>query len=129
MAYTRRDWIRRLGARSDIAGRLTHLTKRALAGDTVIPAVDVLLGILNDGVLRGSSTSSGFIVGNRRAVCFQESPLHAISQNINYEAAIGGARYDPFGLAFAKDYVYCRGGRPVVHDRTVHAKGYVPPEQ
>lgn len=130
MACTREDWIGRIGARMDITARLTHLTRRPPDDPDPAAALDVLMKILAEGRLIGSSTQQGFIVGPRRAVCFQDAPLYAIAQNIRHEAAMQGkVRYDHFGLAFAKDYVFARGGRPVIYDRTADAKRYLPEEQ
>jgi hypothetical protein len=139
VAYTREDWIRRVGARMDFPGRLTHLTRRKNVGNNELSALDVLIKILREKRLEGSSTESGFIVGRRRAVCFQEVPLYSIAQNLTHEATLfnqqaaagihGKIRYDQYGLIFAKDYVFVRGGRPVVYDKTADAKDFLREDQ
>ena len=42
---------------------------------------------------------------------------------------VGKVRYRACGLVFPKAYVYDRGGRPVVYDKTSVAKKYLPPTE
>lgn len=114
----------------DVTARLTHLTRRVDDNPDPHAAVNVLMKILSERRLVGSSTKQGFIVGRRRAVCFQEAPLYSIGQNMRHEASLGSKlRYDPYGLTFAKDYIFRKGGRPVIYERTSDAKRYLPEEQ
>ncbi|MCP9850206.1 hypothetical protein [Cyanobium sp. Morenito 9A2] len=98
-------------------------------------ALNVLLKILNDRVIQGSDSTSGFICGSRKAVCFQDAPLTGVCQNVFYEQKYREAnkgsktRYLAVGLAFPKTYVYAKGGRPVVYDKTNIAKQYLPKDQ
>lgn len=69
-----------------------------------IKAVDNLINILKDKEIHGSTTSSGYIVGNTKAVCFQDTPLYAITQNVEHERQrrekISMRSYAIVGLAF-----------------------------
>ena len=38
-------------------------------------------------------------------------------------------RYSAYGLMFPKDYVYSKGGRPVIYEQTDVAKGFLPKEE
>ncbi|GAA0122233.1 hypothetical protein UT300018_15490 [Clostridium faecium] len=127
-----KDWRKRIAERNDITGQLAHLTKPSGIEDTKMNALDVLIKILNDECIEGSTTESGFICGNRRAVCLQDAPLYSLAQNIYYEQKLKGdgkskkIRYLGFGLSFSKPYVYKNNGRPVIYDRTEDAKKYLP---
>jgi hypothetical protein len=128
MAYNIDQWKTRIASRIDICAQVTHLTKRSPSQN----AFDVLIEILTTHILNGSTTTSGFITGNRPAVCFMESPLYSICQNIDFEQKIftgmagsGRRRYEPFGLMFPKEYIYQNGGRPVIYDNTNDAKLYL----
>jgi hypothetical protein len=131
MGYTEHEWRRRLAERSDLSSHVVHLTRDAGTHN----GLRVLLKILNDGVLEGSDTASGFICGSRKAVCFQDAPLTGVCQNVFYEQKYREAnkgckiRYVAVGLAFPKTYVYAKGGRPVVYDKTTDAKRYLPKDQ
>jgi hypothetical protein len=131
MPYTKKEWTRRIADRSDICTGLVHLTRST---DT-LKVRDVLLKILKDKKLIGSSTDSGFICGNKRAVCFQDAPLYSISQNVYYEQLRREndknykIRYLAFGLAFPKEYLYRKGARPVIYEKTEIAKKMLPPEE
>ena len=78
------EWRNRYKHRNDISSRLTHLTK----GDSSEQAFSTLLKILEEKRLNGSTTESGFIIGNKAAVCLQEAPLNAIAENLLYEKEI-----------------------------------------
>ena len=92
----------------------------------------MLLKILGDKKLRGSNTSSGFIVGKISAVCFQEEPLYSLAQNIYTEQeyrkknTAAKVRYHGFGVSISKRFAYGKRGRPVIYDRTADAKSYLP---
>jgi hypothetical protein len=86
MPYNAGQWLRRHHARVDISSVLTHLTKRTEIDGKHLSAVDVLLKILAEKEIKGSTTDKGFIVGDRPAVCFQDAPLLALAQNIAFEA-------------------------------------------
>ncbi|WP_034438785.1 hypothetical protein [Clostridium ihumii] len=123
-----KDWKKRIAERNDITSQLVHLTKPSAS----MNALDVLIKILNDECIEGSTTESGFICGNKRAVCLQDTPLYSLTQNIYYEQKLREndenrkIRYLGFGLLFSKSYVYKNNGRPVIYDRTEDAKMYLP---
>lgn len=114
---------------------LVHLTKDAVIGGEKVNAIDVLIKILKERKLVGSTTESGFIVGSRKAVCFQESPLHSLAENIYFEKDLlesgesSRIRYSTIGLLFEKPLIYQAGGRPVIYDKTSEAKRYLPEDQ
>lgn len=116
-------------ARSDLSQYLVHLTKGNTFKNTT-PA-DVLFKILKDKRLIGSTTETGFICGSTPAVCFQDAPLLSVGQNVWYEDRKREQedqqkiRYNACGLMFRKRFVYGKGGRPVIYDRTEEAKSYI----
>ncbi|WP_367567182.1 hypothetical protein [Lacrimispora sp.] len=123
------SWRERITERHDMAARITHLTR----GNDSNEAFDNLWKILIERKIQGSTTSSGFVVGNKKAVCFQELPLTAISENLLYEDFLrkegGKVRYSPFGLRFNKRDVFCKGGRPVIYGDTVLLKTQLPSDE
>lgn len=131
MAYDSELWRKRYVERSDLTTELVHLTR---ATDNK-SEIDVLFEILESKTIRGSTTSSGFIVGQTPAVCFQDAPLNAVGQNCWFERTYrkenkwAKKRYDPIGIIFRKKYVFRKGGRPVIYDVTSEAKSYLPSDQ
>ncbi|WP_054199465.1 hypothetical protein [Clostridium baratii] len=129
------DWKKRIAARSDITGNLVHLTKSNIIDGKEVNAIDILIKILKEKKLMGSTTETGYIVGDRKAVCFQESPLQSLAQNIYYEKVlfednkVSKERYTAIGILFKKDFIYRRGGRPVIYDKTSEAKKYLDKDQ
>lgn len=78
------QWQRRIASRSDLTGRLTHLTRpqgdisESISFEELnLQAVDNLIKILQDQRINGSS-QQGYIIGEKRAVCFQDAPLYII---------------------------------------------------
>lgn len=122
---------KRIATRNDMTLNIVHLTKSTETENLD----DVLIKILKDKKLKGSTTKSGFIVGNRKAVCFQDTPLYSLTQNVYYEQKIieenkdRKQRYYGAGLMFKKQYIYRKGGRPVIYDKTEEAKLYLPPTE
>lgn len=117
MPYNHSTWIKRIRQRSDMSAYITHLTRE----NDEDKALDVLIKILNERTIKGS-TNSGFIQGSERAVCFQDAPLSGITQNLiheqdNREELGGKVRYRPIGLSFRKNYVFNSGGRPVIYEK------------
>lgn len=124
MVYKLKDWTQRIRSRSDMSGYLYHLTRETDDLDTL----EVLIKILNERKLNGSTTNSGFIVGSNKAVCFQDTTAYGICQNTYHEQKIRKddnnmkVRYRPAGLAFPKSYIYKQGGRPVIYEKTEDVK-------
>lgn len=118
-------WKKRLGSRNDMVIRLTHLTR----GLTDNQAFDILWKILQDKNLIGSG-KSGYIIGDRHAVCLQELPLSALVENLMFETMHGGKiRYSPFGIRFNKGTLYQKGARPVFYGDTEELKCILPKEE
>ena len=123
MAYTRKNWENRLLSRTDMSMYLTHLTK----GTDKMNALEVLLKILNEKKLK-STCDTGFINGEKPVVCFQDIPFSSIAQNVKHEQIervnLGGKiRYEALGIAFDKSMIFKLGGRPVIYEKTIFAKG------
>ena len=103
---------------------LTHFTK---SGET-------LIHILRERKLKGSTTDSGFIVGDKSAVCFQDGSTYGLAQNLLHEQIIrketnGKIRYLPYGISFSKFYLFEKGARPVLYEQTEKAKEILPKEE
>ncbi len=132
MGYDRKQWLKRIAERSDMSSQVVHLTREGEIENTRHDVFDILLKILMEQRITGSSTKSGFICGKRSAVCFQDVPLQSLCQNVYYEQKYrelnqqAKLRYRAIGLAFSKAYVYQHGGRPVIYDKTSEAKRYLP---
>ena len=128
LPYTKDSWRRRYSERTDLSTSLVHLTKASSNSKIV----EVMFKILDEQLLRGSSTEKGFIVGKSRAVCFQDAPVHAVAQNCWFEQKLRESgeqvkkRYVPSGFLFHKQEIYRKGGRPVIYDKTAEAKKYLP---
>ena len=132
-----KNWGKRISRRSDISMGLVHLTKE----NETLNAFQVLMKILQEQKLIGSinqvvnGSPQGFICGNDPVVCFQDVPLFSVSENILLEQQIRQEtkspkiRYSDFGLRFDKRYIFEKGGRPVIYEKTETAKGFLPPEE
>ena len=117
------NWESRMSCRNDMATRLIHLTRGANSDDED-DAFENLWKILIDKKLNGGC---GFINGDRNAVCFQELPLNALTENLNYEKTLNGrVRYSSFGIRFQKRFIYEKGGRPVIYEDNEVAKAMLP---
>ena len=86
------EWKNRISRRSDFTEGLVHLTKNSGSEDSL----DVLMRILTQKRLKGSTTATGYICGDTPAVCFQDAPLHSLAENISvsYTHLILGAHGD-----------------------------------
>lgn len=133
MAYDFDLWRKRHIERSDLTTELVHLTRSKTSQEK--DTLDVLFDILNSKKLVGSTTSSGFIIGDTPAVCFQDAPLSAVGQNCWFEQTFrkdnswAKKRYDPTGVIIKKKYIFKKGGRPVIYDITSEAKSYLPEDK
>lgn len=117
------NWKKRISHRNDMATRLIHLTRGANEDE----AFENFWKILIDKKLNGGC---GFINGDRNAVCFQELPLNALAENLNYEEDLNDrVRYSPFGIRFQKRFIYQKGGRPVIYENTEVAKAMLPEKE
>ena len=122
-------WRHHIERRTDFATRVTHLT-RSKDGRN---AFQNLMKILADKRIEGSTTSSGYIVGNRKAVCFQDVPLLSLAENIAYEKEMTpegeSLRYEPYGLRFNKCRLFRQGARPVIYGPTQELKTQLPSDE
>ncbi len=138
MGFDREWWSARIASRSEITSIVTHLTKpgcntNGLSEDEINQlATENLIKILQDSVIYGSTTEKGFIVGKIPAVCFWDTPLYGLIQNVEHESQRRKAnpkeryRYCGVGLAFPKLYVFSKGVRPVLYEQTEVAKKILP---
>ncbi len=94
-----------LSTRTDLSPYLLHFSRRS--GSRT--GLDVLESILRDGYLRGSMR---LVKGSEPAVSLMEAPLPALKVIL---AKANWVRYEPYGLALQRSYVYSRGGRPVLY--------------
>lgn len=105
--------------RPDFNQSVVHLTRErrefedplGLKVKSIVPAFDVLKEIIKSGVIRAGS---GYIKGNREAVCFSEIPLSSVHEFAK-PATEDGARYRFYGVALSKRTVFGLGGRPVIY--------------
>lgn len=130
MAYNFKQWKSRMSDRQDLSSSLVHLTRSTKVDGFHLSAVDVLLKILRDKKILGSTTNQGFIRGKRTAVCFQDAPLYSIAQNLKFEKELNSKqqtrhRYSGCGLIFSKYYLFENGCRPVIYDKVEDGKIYL----
>lgn len=120
----REFWRNRISKRPDLVARLTHLTR----GDTDKEAFETLWNILLDKKLKATGRTA-YIVGDKKAVCFQEVPLYSIAQTLLFEEEERAKteaekeysekiRYSWFGLRLNKFDLFQRGARPVIYGKT-----------
>ncbi|MBY0015343.1 DUF2971 domain-containing protein [Bacillus cereus] len=135
MGYTREQWRERYSHRTDLSSFVVHLTKATYDedGKRIKSARQILQEILASKKLKGSTTESGYIIGNHKAVCFQDMPLYSVCQNVLFEQERtedkSQMRYAPVGIAFPKAYVYRNGGRPVLYEQKEIAKKLLPKDE
>ena len=87
--------------RSDLSPSLIHFTK----GETSAEAFGRLRKILTERRLLGGN---GHIKGGYKCVCFSEAPLAVLTEKF-YQ------RYSSFGIMVSKEWLFARGGRPVIY--------------
>ena len=115
--------------RRDLSNLLFHFTrapeqptkvKKGVYGFemTLDSAHSVLLQILHEGKLRGTST---YIKSNENCVCFTEAPIVEMSSifllNEIASSKEERPRYEPYGVAVTKEWLFKQGGRPVIYDQ------------
>ncbi|MFM0351380.1 hypothetical protein [Paraburkholderia sp. RL17-347-BIC-D] len=92
--------------RGDLSNRLIHLTR----GNADMTVDQVFDSILREKQLRGSSRD---IRGKHTVVCFTEAPVTMLAQAMAADPS--AMRYQPFGVMVSKDWLYAKGGRPVIY--------------
>ena len=84
--------------------------------NTATTAANRLTSILRQGALRGSSHWTYGL----NTICFTEAPIQEF--NAIFELASIASerklrpRYEPYGVAVSKSWLYARGGRPVIYE-------------
>lgn len=64
----REKWVKRIANRSDMTAGLIHLTKRNTINNKEYSSLDILMKILDEKVLIGSTSETGYINGNIRII-------------------------------------------------------------
>jgi len=80
-----------------------------------VPAKAVLKEILNSGDLRGGN---GYIKGAYNCVCFTEAPISEVAALFRLAESMpveDRPRYEPYGIAVKKEWLFERGGRLVIY--------------
>jgi hypothetical protein len=93
--------------RDDLSDRLIHLTR----GDSIEEASKSFLKIMGAKELLGGDNC---ILGKHKCVCFSEAPLAKLSIILANPGA-HGMRYSPLGIMVSKNWLYSKGGRPVIY--------------
>jgi len=93
--------------RGDLSNRLIHLTK----GNTIDEASPNFFQIINQGKLIGGT---GYIRGGYSCVCFSKAPISVLSQVLSIPS-VHGMRYAPLGVMVQKQWLFEKGGRPVIY--------------
>ena len=93
--------------RDDLSEKLIHLTRGATDKD----AADAFLSIIKERKLRGGT---GCIKGGFSCVCFSEAPVSKLAHILANPSA-HGMRYRPFGVMVDKQWLFSKGGRPVIY--------------
>ncbi|MEP1554019.1 hypothetical protein, partial [Paraglaciecola sp.] len=86
--------------RADISQYLYHWVK----ADSEESAIEIPCKIIESRQLLGGD---GFVKGKHKCICFTESPMNQFHRE-KY-------RYKKFGVRFEKNYIFSRGGRPVIY--------------
>lgn len=97
--------------RRDIGNLLFHFTKR----NGTLEAFSVLKKIIQTRTLLGGT---GLVRGNHQCVGFTEAPISEVVSYFNTAKILLGSqklRYEPFGIAFSKKYLFKQGARPVIY--------------
>lgn len=96
-----------MARRFDISDKLIHFTG---AGQSPSEAFARLRAIIRD---RKLVPSGRMIRGSYHCVCLTEAPLAAFVSA--FVSQFPFARYSQFGLMFEKNWIFERGGRPVIY--------------
>ena len=93
--------------RDDLSDKLIHLTR----GESDQSAANNFLSILQSKTLKGGTSC---IKGKYQCVCFSEAPVGKLSY-ILANPSVHGMRYKPFGIMVSKEWLFLKGGRPVIY--------------
>ena len=99
--------------RRDMGSMLFHFTRRS--ADKHHSAYYMLTKILSDGKLKGANCD-----GAGNCVCFTESPIEEFNSVFSLNAIASKneerVRYEPYGIGVSKEWLFGKGGRPVIYD-------------
>lgn len=95
-----------MNPRPDISDDLIHFT----SGSDYQSAYERICQIVACGSIHGAGSK---IKGGYPCVCFSEAPLTSLKYGLVNPAAY--SRYSPFGIRFKKEWIFERGGRPVIY--------------
>ena len=99
--------------RRDMSDLLFHFTRSTPDGRT---ASSVLNKILSEGLLRGTSKQKHL----DKFICFTEAPIQECNSIFSLVSIATLPehlpRYEPYGVAIAKKWLYEKGGRHVIYD-------------
>jgi hypothetical protein len=98
---------------------LTHFTRASTAAS----AIDNLVAILRDGVIRGGRR---MVRGGGEAVCLFDVPLGQLDRIL---ARRNRRRYEPVGIAVERRYAFRMGARPVVYLPWREARAVIAPAE
>lgn len=93
--------------RDDLSNKLVHLTR----GESDQEAAGKFSSILEGKRLQGGT---GDIKGRYRCVCFSEAPIQKLASILSARSE-HGMRYKPFGIMVSKQWLFEKGGRPVIY--------------
>jgi hypothetical protein len=93
--------------RDDLSNSLIHLTK----GERPEQGLINCISILQKGKLLGGK---GDIRSGYECVCFSEAPISKIAIFLS-DRSHNDIRYRPYGVIVKKDWLYEKGGRPVIY--------------
>ena len=105
------------GVKMPSVAMLTHFTR---AGKTS-SALDNLVTILRDGVIRGSTR---MVREGRAVVCLFDVPIGDLRVLLDRR---NRRRYEPFGIAIEKRYAFRAGARPVIYLPSREAESLLSP--
>lgn len=127
--YISHELINRIQlVRRDIGNLLFHFTrmpsekivirKGNLVSHVEKSARGVLEKILSEGKLLGSDRWMG---AGHKCICFTEAPISELAALFSLVKIAASEdqrpRYEPYGIAVAKKWLYSKGGRPVIYDK------------
>lgn len=98
---------------------LIHFTRAS----TERSALDSLVAILREGVIRGGSR---MVRGGGPVVCLFDAPVAELAAMVSHRTR---RRYEPFGIAVDKRYAFRMGARPVIYLPWREARELLPADQ
>lgn len=95
--------------RRDLGDQVCHWTRPARGRS----AFEILKSMLGDRAIRGGT---GYIMGSHQCVCFTEAPVSEVIPYFRLARANKvSLKYQPYGIAVRKGWLFEKGGRPVIY--------------